>query len=255
MSSSVTSRCVTARMTEGWIVAERPTPAAREPRQRVGPFEAETGRIDLDEVRLAPARDPPGRLPRGDAARASSRERDPPRAARRGDRARRAPAAATIPACRIAPPKRCFSRHACSISSREPARRAPSGQPSPFERQSVTVSKRAAIAEGATPSATDALRSRAPSRCTASPSSRAVATTSSSASSGQTRPPELLCVFSSDEHRGALVGDLRARLGGGAHLLRRELPALARQRRASRGRRARQRRRTRRSRRARAARR
>ena len=157
-----------------------------------------------------------------------ARERDRRRAGRRGDRARTAPAAATIPACRIAPPKRCFSRHARSISSREPARSAPSGQPSPFERQSVTVSKRAAIAAGATPSATDALRSRAPSRCTASPSSRAVATTSSSSSSGQTRPPELLCVSLEREHRGALVGDLRARLGGGAHLLRRELPALAR---------------------------
>ena len=52
MSSSVTPRCVTARMTEGWIVAERPTPAVESRAKRVGPLEAETGRIDLDEVRL-----------------------------------------------------------------------------------------------------------------------------------------------------------------------------------------------------------
>ena len=32
------------------------------------------------------------------------------------------------------------------MSSSDPARSAPSGQPSPFDRQSVTVSKRAAIA-------------------------------------------------------------------------------------------------------------
>ena len=48
--------------------------------------------------------------------------------------------------------------------SREPASSAPSGQPRPFERQSVTVSKREAIVDGSTPSAVDAFSSRAPSR-------------------------------------------------------------------------------------------
>ena len=73
-----------------------------------------------------------------------------------------------MPACRIAPPKRCFSRQARAISSLEPASKAPNGQPSPFERQSVTVSKRDAIWAGFTPCAVDALRRRAPSRWTAS---------------------------------------------------------------------------------------
>ena len=52
MSSSVTSRCVTARMTVGWIVVESPTPAVGEPSERVRPVEAEPRRVDLDEVRL-----------------------------------------------------------------------------------------------------------------------------------------------------------------------------------------------------------
>ena len=50
------------------------------------------------------------------------------------------PAAATIPACRIAPPKRCFSTRALRHQLGEPAMTAPSGAPRPFERQSVTVS-------------------------------------------------------------------------------------------------------------------
>jgi hypothetical protein len=47
---------------------------------------------------------------------------------------------ATIPAWRIAPPKRCLKRRAFCMRSREPATRAPSGQPSPFDRQIETVS-------------------------------------------------------------------------------------------------------------------
>ena len=86
------------------------------------------------------------------------------------------PAAATIPACRIAPPKRCFSTRARYISSAEPAISAPSRQPSPFERQSVTVSNGPAISAAVTPDATAAFISRAPSRCVRNLSSRAVST-------------------------------------------------------------------------------
>ena len=42
---------------------------------------------------------------------------------------------------------------------------------------------------------------RAPSRCSRRSSSRAVATTASISSSGQTRPPDALCVFSTETIR------------------------------------------------------
>ena len=58
---------------------------------------------------------------------------------------------------------------ALAMSSREPARSAPSGQPSPFERQSVTVSNSRPDSAAGTPSATTALSSRAPSRWTREP--------------------------------------------------------------------------------------
>ena len=48
----------------------------------------------------------------------------------------------------MAPPKRNFWRQAISIRSAGPASTAPSGQPRPFERQSVTVSTRDPIAAG-----------------------------------------------------------------------------------------------------------
>ena len=47
------------------------------------------------------------------------------------------------------------------------------------------------------PAATEALKRRAPSRCTAAPRERAASTAAPNASSGQIRPPELRCVFSS----------------------------------------------------------
>jgi hypothetical protein len=97
---------------------------------------------------------------------------------------------------RLAPPKKCLPRRASCISSCEPAISAPSGQPRPFEKQSATVSNEPPMRALGTPHATAALTSRAPSRCTASSCSRHVATIASISSSGQTRPPELLCVFS-----------------------------------------------------------
>ena len=52
MSSSVTPRCVTARMTEGWIVAERPTPAFESRAKASARSRPRPGHIDLNEVRL-----------------------------------------------------------------------------------------------------------------------------------------------------------------------------------------------------------
>ena len=141
-SSSVMPRCVTARTTVGWIVAERPTPASRRRGERLVAVEAERREVDLDEVRLHPLevdREAGGlRAPRRARVRARGRRR----AARRGGRGRRRP-----------PPRRSrpgASRRRTGASPatrarsarREPASSAPSGQPRPFERQSVTVSKR-----------------------------------------------------------------------------------------------------------------
>ena len=106
-----------------------------------------------------------------------------------------------MPAWRIAPPKRCFSRRAFPITSDRPARSAPSGQPSPFERQSVTVSKRPPISAASIPVATAAFSSRAPSRWKRRSSSSASACSSPISSSGQTRPPLALCVFSIETTR------------------------------------------------------
>ena len=61
----------------------------------------------------------------------------------------------------------------------------------------MTVSKTPPSRAAGTPVATAAFRSRAPSRCVASPRSRAAAVSASSSASGQQRPPDELCVFSS----------------------------------------------------------
>ncbi len=91
-------------------------------------------------------------------------------------------AAATTPACRIAPPNRNFSRQARSIRSSEEARTAPSGQPSPLEKQMVTLSASRPYSAAGIPLAAAAFMIRAPSRCTASPSSRAAAADAASSS-------------------------------------------------------------------------
>ena len=108
-----------------------------------------------------------------------------------------------MPAWRIAPPNRNLKRRAFFIRSAEPATSAPSGQPSPLDRQSVTVSKWRPISAAGTPEATAAFMSRAPSRWTLSPISRQVSVTATISSSGQTRPPDALWVFSSATTRVA----------------------------------------------------
>ena len=64
---------------------------------------------------------------------------------------------------------------------------------------------------GAMPAATEALRSRAPSRCVASPWLRASAVTSRTSASGQTRPPPPLWVFSTQT---SFVGAMCRSAGG-----------------------------------------
>ena len=59
------------------------------------------------------------------------------------------------------------------------------------------VGERSPRPSGSMPAATEALKRRAPSRWTAAPRSRAASTAARNSSSGQIRPPELRCVFSS----------------------------------------------------------
>ena len=75
----------------------------------------------------------------------------------------------------MAPPKRCFSIRARTISSCDPAITAPRGAPRPLEKHSVTVSKSPPICAAGRPLATAAFARRAPSRCSARPSSLPVA--------------------------------------------------------------------------------
>ena len=110
-------------------------------------------------------------------------------------RARRAGAART-PAWRIPPPSCWRTRRARTMRSAEPRSSAPTGQHRPFERSTIRVSAHAARSRGATPSATAAFQSRAPSMCTRSPASREAAITSSVSSTVRTAPPPRLCVFS-----------------------------------------------------------
>ena len=111
------------------------------------------------------------------------------------------PAAAMIPACRIAPPKRCLYRRASLISARSPARSAPTGHPSPLVRQRVTVSNPRACSWAGTPEATAAFISRAPSMWVRSLCRRATSTTARSRSSGHTVPPPRFAVCSTDTSR------------------------------------------------------
>ena len=81
------------------------------------------------------------------------------------------PAAAITPAWRMPPPSIFRARRALSINPRLPVTTDPTGAPSPLERQNVTESACAATSFAGTPIATHALKSRAPSRWTASPCS------------------------------------------------------------------------------------
>src|SRR5207237_770096 len=74
------------------------------------------------------------------------------------------PAVARIPDWRMAPPNMRRARTARAMSSRRPATRLPTGQPSPFDNATETTSKGAASSARLRPEAAAALKSRAPSR-------------------------------------------------------------------------------------------
>ena len=78
----------------------------------------------------------------------------------------------------------------------DPATSEPTGAPNPFERQNITESTFFAITATWSPSAVAALKIRAPSKCTLSPSLCASSQISFRRSVGYTVPPAMLLVFS-----------------------------------------------------------
>jgi hypothetical protein len=87
-------------------------------------------------------------------------------------------------------------RLACLIFPAGPHSMLPTGQHKPLDRQNETVSAYCAIARTSAPVATDALKIRAPSTCTARPLDRAASERRRRSCSGQATPPCQLCVFS-----------------------------------------------------------
>ena len=82
------------------------------------------------------------------------------------------------------------------MTSREPMSTDPTGAPSPLEKHIITVSATSAHSASGTPEAASAFHSRAPSRWTRAPPSRAARATSRRVASGTITPPFRLCVFS-----------------------------------------------------------
>ena len=200
--------------------------------------------VDLHEVRLHALEVDRHALRGPGLARAAARARDPRRAARRCGRAHRCPAAATIPAWRIAPPKRCFSTpRAVHQLVRAGDQRAERAAEALREAERDGVERRRRSRAAGTPDATAAFSSRAPSRCSFSPSSRAVATTLAQLVE---RPDGaagvVVRVLERDDRRARRV-EAAVLVHRRADLLRREAAAVRRAARASAGRRASRRRR------------
>ncbi|KAG0920595.1 hypothetical protein G6F31_020656 [Rhizopus arrhizus] len=101
-----------------------------------------------------------------------------------------------MPDWRCVPPSMRRKVRARDITALLPASTAPTGALSPLDRHSDTVSAYCVISAAGTPSATAALKRRAPSRCTGMPAAFAMPYTACMWSSGSTAPPALLCEVS-----------------------------------------------------------
>ena len=195
MSSSSRSRCVTARTTVGWIVEERPTPASRSAASassRPSPS-APTSSCTKFVCTCSRSTGSPAAC---HPPRVAGRARGPRRAGRRGGRAR------TPRPPRRSPPDASRRRRGASRATRarspRPSRRAapragsrdPSrGRASPCRRGRRSARR----GRRSRPRRSSAARRRGASR---RPRSRAASVTASSSSTGQQRPPDELCVFS-----------------------------------------------------------
>ena len=87
------------------------------------------------------------------------------------------PAAAMIPAWRIPPPTILRARRARAMNAASPTTTEPTGQPRLFDRQNVAEAPGGTRSRAGTPSATEALNSRAPSMNSGMPISRATSAT------------------------------------------------------------------------------
>ena len=107
------------------------------------------------------------------------------------------PAAAIIPACRIADPNHFLHLRASFIVLWLPQINEPTGHPRPLERQNVTVSTSFTSADTGISKATAALNNLAPSICTGIFRSLATLIIGFISSGAIAIPPMELCVFSS----------------------------------------------------------
>ena len=114
------------------------------------------------------------------------------------------PGAAMMPAWRIAPPSERRTRFARSMKARVPASSGADRRRQPLRQADATPSRPICVrSRTSTPSATAALNTRAPSRCTAKPASCAAAARASVCAGVSTVPPAALCVFSRHTMPGA----------------------------------------------------
>ena len=195
--ASSTSRCVTARSTTG---------GSSRTARRLSASSAnrlllrERRDVELDEVRLDP-------LEIDREAGLGEPEREPRpahgrrRADRRGGRGRRDRRQRRYPPGASRRRRGTSCGGALVISSAEPASSAPSGQPSPFERQSVTVSKRAADRRGVHPVRDRGVQQPRAVEVQAEPEPGAVAAQRVELVERPDRPPRALWVFSSTTRR------------------------------------------------------
>ena len=203
ISSSPTSRCVTARRTPGRIVGLRRTPAS-----------ASLTTASADVSPSAPASSCTKFVSTESGSTGTPRSAQPSarRRARAWSSARRStlcssayrPAAATMPAWRIAPPKRCFStrarRHQLADCRRSRPQRA---------AEALGEAQRDRVRHGPHPRRGDAGRHRGVREPSAVEVNReaelggAVWTTAPSSSSGQTVPPGAVVGVLDRDERGA----------------------------------------------------
>ena len=107
------------------------------------------------------------------------------------------PAAARMPAWRMPPPSILRIRRARRMNARPPHRTEPTGAHSALgQAEGDRIGRRGAAAAAGTPSATAALKMRAPSRCRRKPWRRATAPRQRVYSTAAAAPPQRLCVFS-----------------------------------------------------------
>ena len=201
MSSASTSLCVTQRIDAGPIAcsltfraAQPATSSPAAAAAAAAPPGRSTATMTMLVCTLAGSTRRPGSRARPSASRRAFAWSSASRSTIRSSATR--PAAARTPAWRMPPPSILRTRRARAMNSAGPQTTEPTGAPRPFETQKVTESTSRAKSRAGRPSATAALKSRAPSRCTGTAAPWATAATAAISSGVQHVPPCRLWVFS-----------------------------------------------------------